>query len=98
MSTGTPDTLAYSGDGCTAWCQDMMPWFTDYSSGRVSTRVAHFIDPATQLDRYPLGIGNAQPNSPDKRMGDGSFGVATLVDVYSIVSLPTDGDNEYMGF
>ncbi|OLE56230.1 MAG: hypothetical protein AUG74_19700 [Bacteroidetes bacterium 13_1_20CM_4_60_6] len=85
MSTGTPDTLAYSGDGCTAWCQDMMPWFTDYSSGRISTRVAHFIDPATQLDPYPLGIGNPQPNSPDKRMGDGSFGDATLEDVYSNV-------------
>jgi hypothetical protein len=63
----------------------MMPWFTDYSSGRVSTRVAHFIDPVTQLDPYPLGIGNPQPNSPDKRMGDGSFGDASLEDVYANV-------------
>jgi hypothetical protein len=85
MSTGTPVTFALVGDGCTNWCQNMMPWFTDYSSGRVSTRVAHFIDPVTQLDPYPLGIGNPQPNSPDKRMGDGSFGDASLEDVYANV-------------
>lgn len=85
MSTGTPVTFAFVGDGCTNWCQNMMPWFTDYSSGRVSTRVAHFLDPATQLDPYPLGIGNPQPNSPDARMGDGSFGNASLEDVYENV-------------
>ena len=82
MSTGTPVTFALVGDGCTNWCQNMMPWFTDYSSGRVSTRVAHFMDPVTQLDPYPLGIGNKQPNSPDARMGDGTFGDASLVDVF----------------
>ena len=85
MSTGTPVTVAIIGDGCTAWCQAMMPWFTDYSTGRISTRVAHFVDPTTQLDPYPLGIGNPQPNSPDKRMGDGSFGDASLKDVYENV-------------
>jgi len=85
MSTGSPDTLAFIGDGCTNWCQNMMPWFTDYSSGRISTRVAHLIDPVTQLDPYPLGIGNRQPNSPDARMGDGSFGDATIEDVYENV-------------
>jgi hypothetical protein len=82
MSTGSPVTFAFVGDGCSNWCQNMMSWFTDYSSGRVSTRVAHFIDPATQLDPYPLGIGNPQPNSPDARMGDGSYGDASLVKVF----------------
>jgi hypothetical protein len=85
MSTGTPVTFAMVGDGCVNWCQNMMPWFTDYSSGRVSTRVAHFLDPVTQIDPYPLGIGNAQPNSPDARMGDGSFGDASLEGVYANV-------------
>jgi len=85
MSTGTPVTFAFIGDGCTAWCQNMMSWFTDYSSGRVSTRVAHFLDPVTQLDPYPLGVGNPQPNSPDARMGDGSFGDASLEDVFGNV-------------
>ena len=69
MSTGSPVTFAFVGDGCTNWCQNMMSWFTDYSSGRISTRVAHFLDPATQLDPYPLGIGNPQPNSPDAPHG-----------------------------
>lgn len=82
ISTGKPVTFASVGDGCVNWCQNMMNWFTDYSSGRVSTRVAHFIDPATQVDPYPLGIGNPQPNSPDARMGDGSFGDASLEDVF----------------
>jgi hypothetical protein len=82
MSTGTPVTLAFNGDGCSAWCQAMMPWFTDWSTGRVSTRVAHFLDPATQIDPYPLGVGSPQPNSPDKRLGDGSFGDESLQEVY----------------
>jgi hypothetical protein len=85
MSTGTPVTFALIGDGCSAWCQGFMPWFTDYSSGRISTRVAHFLDPATQIDPYPLGIGNKQPNSPDARMGDGSFGDESLEDVFGNV-------------
>jgi hypothetical protein len=85
MSIGKAATLAFIGDGCTNWCQNMMPWFTDYSSGRVSTRVAHLLDPATQVDPYPLGVGNGQPNSPDARMGDGSFGDATIEKVYENV-------------
>jgi hypothetical protein len=86
MSSGTPVEFAMNGDGCTAFCQNMMPWFTDWSTGRVSTRVAHLLDPATQIDPYPVGVGSAQPNSPDLRMGDGSFGDASLVDVY--VNIP----------
>ena len=95
MSTGTPVTLAFTGDGCTAWCQNMMPWFTDYSSGRVSTRVAHFVDPVTQLDPYPLGIGNPQPNSPDARMGDGSFGDASLEDVFGNVPKTANAGTDF---
>lgn len=86
MSSGGDSTyFALVGDGCSAWCQDMMPWFTDYSSGRISTRVAHFLDPVTQVDPYPLGVGSPQPNSPDARMGDGSFGDASLEDVFGNV-------------
>ena len=86
MSTGGSQVfLSLVGDGCSAWCQAMMPWFTDWSTGRVSTRVAHLLDPGTQIDPYPLGVGSKQPNSADKRMGDGSFGDASLVDVYDNV-------------
>ena len=93
MSTGS--TFGFKGDGCNAWCQNMMPWFTDYSTGRVSTRVAHFIDPTTQLDPYPLGIGNKQPNSPDARMGDGSFGDASLVKVFGNVPKTANAGTDF---
>ena len=88
-------TFGFKGDGCTAWCQNMMPWFTDFSTGRVSTRVAHFIDPATQVDPYPLGIGNKQPNSPDARMGDGSFGDASLEDVFGNVPKTANAGTDF---
>ena len=95
MSTGTPVIFAFNGDGCVNWCQNMMPWFTDYSTGRISTRVAHFVDPVTQLDPYPLGVGNPQPNSPDARMGDGSFGDASLEDVYANVPRTANAGTDF---
>src|SRR5207245_1426532 len=44
---------------------------------RVNTRVSYLLDPKTQTDPWPLS-GNPQPNSVDKRLGDGSFGDGTL--------------------
>jgi len=88
MSTGgSAITFALIGDGCSAWCQGAMPWFTDWSTGRVSTRLAHFLDPKTQMDPYALGVGSPQPSSPDLRMGDGSSGNADLIGVYD--NIPT---------
>ena len=78
ISTGTPVVFRFNGDGSN-WYNDMDGWFTDISTGRVSTRIGHFLDPATQLDPYALGIGSPQPNSPDKRLGDGTFGQADIV-------------------
>ena len=78
ISTGSPVTFRFIGDG-TNWYNDMDGWFTDISTGRVSTRIGHFLDPATQLDPYALGIGSPQPNSPDKRLGDGTFGQQDIV-------------------
>jgi hypothetical protein len=95
LSTGTATTFGFVGDGCSAWCQNMMPWFTDYSTGRISTRVAHFLDPVTQLDPYPLGVGNPQPNSPDKRLGDGSFGDASLEDVFGNVPKTANAGTDF---
>jgi hypothetical protein len=93
ISTGTPFSFAFIGDGCpvsinTSWCDDMSYWFTEWSSGRVSTRIAHFMDPATQLDPYALGVGSPQPHSPDKRLGNGTFGQADIQDVYD--NIPKD--------
>lgn len=88
ISTGTPFSFAFIGDGCGSWCDDMSYWFTEYSTGRVSTRISHFMDPATQLDPYALGVGSPQPHSPDKRMGNGTFGQADIQDVYD--NIPKD--------
>ena len=65
--------FVFVGDGCSSWCHEILYWFNAFDGGRVSTRVAALIDPATQKHPYPDG-GNRQPNAADKRMGDGSFG------------------------
>jgi hypothetical protein len=88
ISSGAPFAFTFVGDGGNSWQDDMSYWFTEYSTGRVSTRVAHFVDPATQLDPYALGVGSPRPHSPDKRMGDGSFGQADIQDVYD--NIPKD--------
>lgn len=75
---GSPAFDLYTvGDGCASWCPDQLVWMDEVGSGRVSTRVAHLMDPATQKDPFPL-TGNPQPNSLDKRLGDGTFGDGTL--------------------
>ena len=74
---GAPFDLYTVGDGCSSWCPDHLVWFDEVGSGRVNTRVAHLMDPATQADPFPL-TGNPQPNSPDKRLGDGTFGDGSL--------------------
>src|SRR5436190_2740459 len=68
--------ITATGDGCLAWCPEQGTWFQDIGGGRVNTRVAHLLDPATQFDPWPLS-GNPRPNSADKRLGDGSFGTGT---------------------
>ncbi len=78
MSSGTPVDFVFVGDGCVAWCHEMLVWFDGFDGGRVHTRVANMLDPTTQQTPYPAG-GNPVPNSPDKRLGDGSFGDASIV-------------------
>jgi hypothetical protein len=65
--------FTFTGDGCSSWCHELLYWFNAFDGGRVSTRVAALLDPATQKHPYPDG-GNPQPNSMDRRLGDGSFG------------------------
>ena len=88
ISSGSPFAFTFVGDGCGSWCNDMSYWFTEYSTGRISTRIAHFMDPATQIDPYVLGVGSPQPHSPDKRMGNGTFGQKDIQDVYD--NIPKD--------
>ena len=79
MSSGTPVDFVFVGDGCTAWCHEILVWFDGVDGGRVHTRLANMMDPVTQKTPYPAG-GNPKPNSPDMRLGDGSFGDANTVD------------------
>jgi hypothetical protein len=96
ISVGTQTSLQFMADG-SAWYNDMDGWFTDISTGRISTRIAHFLDPATQLDPYPLGVGSPQPNSPDKRLGNGTFGQTDIVKVWGTIP-KTDGAGTYFAY
>lgn len=82
MSAGTPVDLYFVQDGYNAWISELMNWFMEIDTGRLHTRVAHFLDPATQVDPWPGAPGNPKPNSADKRLGDGSFGNADNVDAF----------------
>lgn len=74
MSSGTSGfDFVFTGDGCSSWCHEILYWFDAFDGGRVSTRVANLMDPVTQKHPYPDG-GNGQPNSADKRLGNGTFG------------------------
>ncbi|MEQ1691536.1 MAG: hypothetical protein ABMA00_09640, partial [Gemmatimonas sp.] len=48
MSSGTPFNFVFVGDGCVSFCHQILTWFDDFSTGRVHTRVANMLDPATQ--------------------------------------------------
>lgn len=81
MSSGTPVDFVFTGDGCESYCHQVLLWFDGIDGGRVHTRVANMMDPVTQKTPWPLAEGgNKKPNSADKRMGDGSFGDASLID------------------
>ncbi len=77
ISSGTAFDFVYVGDGCVQICHEILTWFDAFDTGRVHTRVANLLDPTTQATPWPL-TGNPVPNSPDKRLGDGSFGDASI--------------------
>jgi hypothetical protein len=95
MSTGTPFDFVFVGDGCSQWCNEVLLWFNSIDTGVIHTRVANLLDPVTQKDPYcgsvgtavcaPGRSGNTQPNSPDKRLGDGTFGDASIVDGFGTI-------------
>ena len=93
MSSGTPVDFIINADG-NAWWSDMLYWFNGIDGGRVHTRVANMLDPATQTTPYPDG-GNPQPNSPDRRLGDGSFGNASMVAGFGTVPRTVNGGSDF---
>jgi hypothetical protein len=95
MSTGTPFDFVLVGDGCSAWCPEVLGWFNAMDTGRLSTRVAALLDPATQQDPWPDPVGNPQPNSADRRLGDGSFGDASMVAGFGNVPKTANGGTDF---
>jgi hypothetical protein len=81
MSTGAAFDFVFTGDG-NAFYPEQLTWFDDMTSGRVHTRIAKMLDPVTQKDPWPDPGGNPPPNSPDKRLGNGTFGTADMIDGY----------------
>lgn len=97
MSTGgTPVDLMFVQDGYSQWISELMNWFDGIDGGRMDTRVAHLLDPATQKDPWPDAEGgNVQPNSPDKRLGDGSYGDATTEGSFGTPAKTANGGTDY---
>ena len=88
MSTGVPFDFIFVGDGGNAWYNEFLGWFDDITSARVHTRLAKMMDPVTQQDPWPGPPGNPQPHSLDKRLGNGTYGNASMVKGYG--TIPTD--------
>lgn len=94
MSSGAPVDLYFVQDGYNAWISELMNWFDGIDGGRMHTRVSHLLDPATQMDPWP-DAGNPQPNSADKRLGDGSFGNAASVNEFGTVVKTAAAGTDY---
>ena len=89
ISTGGAFEFHFTGDGAgNLFFDDLKWWAEDLTTERVHTRVAHMLDPVTQADPWPNPNGNPQPNSPDKRLGDGTYGTAS--DVTAWGTIPKD--------
>jgi hypothetical protein len=72
ISSGTPFDLTFHQDACISWCDFLKVWSNDMTTMRVHTRVAHMMDPVTQGDPWNIAT-STDPNSPDKRLGDGTY-------------------------
>jgi hypothetical protein len=73
ISSGTkPFDLTFHQDACTSWCDFLKVWSNDMTTMRVHTRVAHMMDAASQPDPWDVNL-NHNPNSADKRLGDGTY-------------------------
>lgn len=85
ISSGAAFNLTFHQDACNKWCDFLKVWSNDMTTMRVHSRVAHLMDPATQPDPWNLA-GNSNPNSPDKRLGDGTLRIggsyAALIAAY----------------
>lgn len=73
ISSGTAFDFGFKGDGCVTLCDELRRWADDITLMRTDTRIAHMLDTVTQQTPWPDPLGNPQPNSPDQRLGDGTY-------------------------
>jgi hypothetical protein len=93
-ANGLTQDFTIVGDGCISFCPALQSWSNDMFGFRVHTRVANMLD-ASQLNPYPVD-GNPQPNSPDDRLGDGSFGPGgDFPDSYGTVPLTANAGTDF---
>jgi len=95
MSTTAAFDFGMMGDGLNAFGSDLLYWCNSIDACRVTTRVAHFLDPQTQLDPFPLGRGNPPPRSLDRRLGDGSFAGPGEVNVFGTIPKTAAGGSDF---
>ena len=95
MSSGSPVDFTFVQDGYVSWISEVMNWFDGIDGGRIHTRVSHLLDPATQRDPFPLPDGNPQPNSPDRRLGDGSYGNADTEESFGTPQATAAGGTDF---
>ena len=91
ISSGTAFDFVFTGDGVgNLFFDDLKYWAEDMTTERVHTRIAHMLDPVTQKDPWPNPTGNPQPNSPDKRLGDGTYGPSDTAFTHYFGTIPAD--------
>lgn len=95
-SKGLSQDFVFVGDGCVAVCPEMQSWTNDVYGIRVHTRVANLLDPATQVHPYDdANYGSPPPNSPDARLGDGSFGTPDMEGDYGTIPKTANAGTDF---
>jgi len=72
ISSGAAFDWVFHDDACASWCDWLKVWSNDMTTMRIHSRVAHLLDPVNQPDPWNIA-NNTQPNSPDQRLGDGTY-------------------------
>jgi hypothetical protein len=72
ISSGGAFDWIFHDDACASWCDWLKVWSNDMTTMRIHSRVAHLLDPTNLPDPWDIAK-NSQPNSPDQRLGDGTY-------------------------
>jgi hypothetical protein len=97
ISSGTPFTWEYYIDVTTRECgvACIKTWGNSIGTERVDTRVAALIT-TNHLDPWPVPNGNPCPTtSPDKRVGDGSYGPSDDFSGYATTAEDAGAGSDY---